>query len=137
MKNIRNSVFETNSSSTHSISLATDFDCLTDTIIPNDNGTITIYGEEFGWGVDYYNDCRTKLSYLLTAFHDRDESAFERVIRIVKEHTGAENVIFDLNEGYIDHQSYDVPFDVLENDEFIRVFLFNPKSQLVISNDNM
>jgi hypothetical protein len=137
MKNIRNSVFETNSSSTHSICISPDFDCLTDTIIPNEDGTILILGKEFDWGIEYYNDCETKVSYLLTSFHERNKKAYERVTEIVKEHTGAKNVVFDLNDGYIDHQSYEVADDLLVDDEFIKVFLFNPKSELIISNDNM
>lgn len=48
-KLIRNSVFETNSSSTHSITIGsyTDFD----TIIPDYNGNITVPTMEFGWQI--------------------------------------------------------------------------------------
>ena len=71
MKQIRKSLFETNSSSTHSISIANPFDkeCfandLNTFVNPDDNYLHVEFGE-FGWGYEKYNDCYTKLQYLLT-----------------------------------------------------------------------
>jgi len=55
---IRQSVFETNSSSAHSISLGKDTgkQFLLDTLYPDQNGTITLTGGEFGW--DWFKENR-------------------------------------------------------------------------------
>lgn len=44
MKNIRNGVFETNSSSSHSISILNNCNGMYDTICPNDDGNIILEG---------------------------------------------------------------------------------------------
>lgn len=64
-RQVRRNVFETNSSSMHSLSIAkrgvTEYlhvdECT--------NKVVTEFGE-FGWGYDEYNDPETKLSYLVT-----------------------------------------------------------------------
>jgi hypothetical protein len=139
MKNIRNSVFETNSSSTHSISLSVDFECLTDTIDVPDNGVIEMYGGEYGWGVEIHTDAWTKINYLLTYMKDTNtsEDTYNKVIDIIKEHTGAKEILFELGDGYIDHQSHGKLGKFFEHEEHIKNFLFNPKSELIISNDNI
>jgi hypothetical protein len=69
---IRHGVFETNSSSSHSLSLSEKFDKNDTTLIdldfdidPTDTYIQVKYGE-FGWGVDEFNDSKTKLSYIVT-----------------------------------------------------------------------
>jgi hypothetical protein len=69
---IRHGVFETNSSSSHSLSLSEKFDKNDTTLIdldfdidPTDTYIQVKYGE-FGWGVDEFNDSKTKLSYVVT-----------------------------------------------------------------------
>ena len=65
---IRDSVFETNSSSTHSITVGskTDFD----TIIPDYNGIIQVPKAEFGWTPDDYYDPEYRLAYALLYARD-------------------------------------------------------------------
>lgn len=59
-KQTRRSVFETNSSSMHSISIGHS-----DTFkFPK---SVQLYFGEFGWGYDEFNDAQNKLSYVLTA----------------------------------------------------------------------
>lgn len=71
MKQVRNSMFETNSSSTHSVALRKPnmesklTGSLTEYIDPADNYIHVPFGE-FGWGYDEYEDAFTKLQYLLT-----------------------------------------------------------------------
>lgn len=71
MKQIRNNIFETNSSSTHSVSLHNsskpenliyDLEAYVD---PADHYIHVPFGE-FGWGYDEYEDSYNKLQYLLT-----------------------------------------------------------------------
>lgn len=126
MIQIRKGVFETNSSSMHSITfsgkeleenkMAIDYD-----------GYIHATFGEFGWEVESYYDQGTKLSYLLTmAMHLNDfyvwccrstEDAereieefmqtedFKRISDAVGEYAHCNGIIIDYGEGYIDHQS--------------------------------
>jgi len=68
--NIRKGLFETNSSSTHSISMSMEsLENLKCSIKPqniDNKKTIVIYCGEFGWECEEYNDATTKLSYLTT-----------------------------------------------------------------------
>lgn len=145
----RNSVFETNSSSTHSVSIEdiTDKDML-DTMLPNEDGNIVLEGGEFGWEEESYNDAWTKANYLAVYSclysGDLDETFKENLKNVIKDQTKCKNVIFEItddwnkNYSYIDHQSvecrdYD---DLMRNLKEIRNFIFNKKSYLYTDNDN-
>jgi hypothetical protein len=131
---IRKGVFETNSSSSHSISLASeDKQFVLDTIYPDQNGTVTIQGDEFGWEWFKHNDALTKASYAAQSYaNDRD--VLEKIEAVIKEQTGADRVVFSgLDDGYVDHDSYGVApktFHELKN------FIFNKNSWLFGGNDN-
>lgn len=68
MKQIRRSVFETNSSSMHSVSISNkrnylyDEDCL---LVDVDDYVHVRFGE-FGWEIESYNDAYSKLQYIVT-----------------------------------------------------------------------
>jgi len=68
MKQVRNKVFETNSSSTHSISIGQNkFDNMRKSTLPiNDDGTVSVVFGEFGWEEREYSDIVTKFAYLCT-----------------------------------------------------------------------
>jgi len=150
MKKIRNAVFETNSSSSHSISVSeVNSDELMDNVmVMNENDDVVIEPGEFGWEQEVYNDSVTKASYMLTYIKnycgDREEE-FESMFKdVIKEQTGCNDVI--LNEsgdqyykfGYIDHQSSsdDQLHWVFESKETLRQFIFNRESILETDNDN-
>jgi len=132
---IRNSVFETNSSSAHSISLAgNDKQFVMDTIYPDQFGRIYVRGGEYGWEWEKYNDAETKLSYAY-----QDNVPTELLEKVIKEHTGATEVIFDeksKNDGYIDHDSYATASSVCVDEESTKNFIFNKNSWLFTGNDN-
>jgi hypothetical protein len=132
-KLIRNSVFETNSSSSHSISLAkSDMDFIMDTIFPDEYGNINVIGGEFGWEWVKYNDAITKLNY---AYQDNVD--VELLRKIVLSQTGADRVIFhDKDDGYIDHDSVGNARNVCVDEESTRNFIFNLNSWLFTGNDN-
>lgn len=65
MRKIRKGVFETNSSSSHSICID-DKTFILDTLIPDADGVITIKAGQFGWEWKKYNDAKAKASYCLT-----------------------------------------------------------------------
>lgn len=151
MKKVRLSAFETNSSSTHSITIAFG-DYAADSLTVED-GVCSIYTGEFGWGVDVFRDAQTKAAYCLTWLmnecgHRKDE--FVDLFReVIMDNTGAKEVQFvpeytektktewDWHQwGYIDHQSSDVCLEAFRDREHLERFIFHPKSTLVIDNDN-
>ncbi len=133
-KLIRNSVFETNSSSSHSVSVADDTkEFVLDALYPDQDGIIEIEGGEFGWEWFKHNDAQTKASYIAQQFQ-YDENKLDTIREVIMEQTGAEDVRFvGLDDGYIDHDSV----GILDSDkETIRQFIFNKNSWLFGGNDN-
>jgi len=132
---IRKSVFECNSSSSHSISLAgEDKQFIFDTIYPNQHGVIYVRGGEYGWEWAKYNDAVTKLSYAYQSGVD-----CELLTDVVKKQTGATKIVFDeksKDDGYVDHQSYGTANEVCTNEENTKGFIFNKNSWLFTGNDN-
>lgn len=134
MKKVRNNVFEVNSSSSHSIVLGgNDFDVVKDTIVPDENGIITLTGGEYGWDWFKSNDAFEKANYVAQSSKYNDD-VLDILIDVIKENTLCKDVIINLEEdGYIDHQSYDVaPNTRIEIEDFI----FNKNSWLFGGNDN-
>lgn len=133
MIQIRKGVFETNSSSTHSITFSGKA-LEENTMRIDDDGYIHAEFGEFGWEVESYYDQETKLSYLLTmAMHLNDcyvwcgnteenereieefmkTEDFARISNVVGEYAHCNGIIIDYSEGYIDHQSRD--YDTLDD----------------------
>jgi hypothetical protein len=134
-KLIRRGVFETNSSSSHSVSIGMDQDkeFVLDTIYPNQNGTITIHGDEFGWEWFKHNDAITKASYAAQQFR-YDENSLETLKEVIIEQTGAEQVEFvGLDDGYVDHDSQGI---LTSSKHWLKDFIFNKNSWLFGGNDN-
>jgi hypothetical protein len=151
MKQIRHSVFETNSSSTHSISISEEVNTL-DSLLIDNSGVATISGQEFGWEEETYSDAESKAAYAMIYAHEWAGDDKERYITIltdvIKQQTGAKEVVFNFSGGwssedgkpwgYIDHQSVeDRDLDYLfEEPGKLRNFIFNPASILHTDNDN-
>lgn len=160
-KQIRNNIFETNSSSTHSISIASDAPTgnLLDTLIPDEHGNVVLKGNEFGWYVDDFYNAEDKASYLAIYAVDWSGENKEKHIQVLKDviiqQTGCNDVIFLFNTdeynvvpelykddvtgwAYIDHQSVeDRDYDYIFKDpELVRKFIFNKNSYLHTDNDN-
>jgi hypothetical protein len=146
MKNIRNKVFETNSSSSHSVSIYNATHGLYDTITPDSSGVIALTGGEFGWEWEKYNDALTKANYA-AVYAAGDQAMTDMLVHVIKEHTGAKEVQLSFsaeysggNYSYIDHQSarseggdagkaFDTPLS-------LKNFVFHPESWLFTGNDN-
>ena len=153
---VRQGVFETNSSSTHAISIASPQELFT---IPE---TIKFTSDkEFGWEVELYDDYLSKAAYLwLTIISNYSDISYESKIIEYKEklteilwNAGVKNVEFDDNtytesswnkgymyldiDGYIDHTP-DIRFidDLIDEPELLISFLFNPNSVIETGNDN-
>ena len=128
---IRKNVFETNSSSMHSITLA-DADGVMDMLpLDKDNITLTIDCEyDFQWGKEIYTDANAKIAYCIA-----DNLNIEMLEEAIKSQTGA-NVLKYEGEGSLDHQSTGTAQAKLQTVEDIQNFIFNPNCELIIDNDN-
>jgi hypothetical protein len=146
----RQAVFETNSSSTHSLSISSSSTDLLDTLPLNEQGEVVLNGGQFGWEVEDYSDASTKASYAaiyVSEWSGEKSAEFKEVLdTVIKQQTGCSNVVYDLSTdwshpretSYIDHQSVEGgQLDYLfEDPELLRQFIFNPRSILHTDNDN-
>jgi hypothetical protein len=141
MKQFRNNVFETNSSSTHSISIARgDNSSLTELPSLDEEGNLIVDCGEYGWEIQSYHGVEDRINYAATyALNYRDTNLLTEVL---KEYTGANEIIYPEDNGgwsdtgYIDHQSTEVASEIFESEENLKHFLFNPKSFFMTDNDN-
>lgn len=141
MITVRRRVFETNSSSVHTLAIAKT-DHLNDKLFVDQEGVCRIFFGEFGWGPDVYYDAASKASYCLTAATEYNHAEqLEMLHDVIKQQTGARTVVFEEScgynkQGYVDHQSKDVADAAFENADTLRAFIFNKGSILRIDNDN-
>lgn len=145
----RDNVFETNSSSSHSVAIASGVP-IWDTIPTDDCGYITIESQEFGWQIEKSNNPAIKAAYAFQSFLDPNKH--ELIKNIIKEVTGCNIVTFydpptkySESQGYIDHQSTSTLNEALNkfitedrgNEvDFLRNFIFNTNSILALGSDN-
>jgi hypothetical protein len=153
MLQVRRGVFETNSSSTHSVCIARGE--YVSAKLRVEDGILRIFTGEFGWGPDRFTDAPTKAAYCLTWIKEMGDSEDKTnmLINVLKQHTGANAVEFvpafteesksewDFYQwGYIDHQSLEGDGNALikawESEDTLAAFIFNSDSILVIDNDN-
>lgn len=136
----RKGVFETNSSSTHSITIVPG-DYVPDKI-PMAGDVCVVYTGEFGWERETYHDAATKASYALTHAKsvnpDYGQGLLEMLTGVLLAGTGAACVKFRGGGGGegIDHQSNGTASEAFASAESLRDFIFNPASVLETDNDN-
>ena len=142
MVKIRKGMFETNSSSTHTI-IITDKNCEPGAIVDFRIG-------EFGWEFDRLDTIDEKASYLYTMGcyllgRDIYQDLYEILCRYGVKCTCTEPAEFDkgggwLNNGYVDHcgdgDSYDFVRDLLAHEKLLIRYLFSPESFVITGNDN-
>lgn len=157
MTQIRTKLFETNSSSSHSLSVSS-----TGIFENHKANQVIVETGEFGWEQDVYSYFHGKASYILTTLlvtksrhiNNEEDLTEERYLReifvendyflkmlrdVIKEYTGAENVYFRIGRSYyVDHQSSYLIFDegVMNDEERLKNFLFNTESYVETDNDN-
>jgi hypothetical protein len=119
IKQVRVGMFETNSSSMHSISIAPECkEEMMDTIQPDGEGIIYLTGGTFGWEERKYTDALTKAEYLAVWVREYSTNKVKdrRLLdSVIKKQTGAKTIEWAFttdykksgkNEpSYIDHQS--------------------------------
>ena len=138
MENIRNKVFETNSSSVHSIVIDKS-GREKSRLKPNKDGAIVAHFGKFGKELEYYNTQSEKLSYLVSLLYyysgDYDMESiynlyeFGLLKEAVCKYTGANDLIIAPGEPEIDHQSQpwngeDTLVNFYDEDQIID-FMFN------------
>lgn len=159
---IRRRVFETNSSSTHSLSIVGASHMVSPSYGPRE---IVVSPGEYGWGYERLYDPLSKLSYIVTAIQYYDQDIYTQ-IRSDNEDAAAINAsryfkwLSEMTEeytgwtltykkskkdwyphGYIDHQSVDLLDDYFIDNETefksnMRDIIFNDKYQIITDNDN-
>ena len=136
---IRNNIWETNSSSVHSLSI--DDSGMEPSHLPiNEYGEILTDFGSFGKHLSYYNSQEDKLSYLITlcyyyAGYDKyrieDNYVYNCIKDAICEYAGASGIhIINKNEPDIDHQSQPDSFEFSKivdpySVESIQQFVFN------------
>jgi len=134
MEKVRKGVFETNSSSMHSITIADEG--IYDHIFVPENGTLNITARgEYGWEQERYDSVADKLDYACILCEGNARFS-KMLIKVIKKHTGAKEVNISYDDGYIDHQSMGLGDDIFYSEEATKNFIFNPNSELETGNDN-
>ena len=162
MKTIRKGVWETNSSSCHSITIGEAENALMLELPRERDGSVILFPGEFGWEQAYYErDPSTMASYALTFAmqnHEGIKGATEPIcvneipdlsdqarmlIRLVCQQMDIppSKLFFQQSSGYwewgyVDHQSCHLKSDIFESEESLRRFIFHPESTLTTDNDN-
>ena len=148
-KKIRSGVFETNSSSVHSLVFSKEG--LEPSVLPVDKNDkiITDFGE-FGREYCIYNTQAEKLSYLITSLYYLssgfdsvegvyDNYDFQTLEKYVCEYTGAAGIkILGETDPYIDHQSipeYDIDIVNMYDKDSVINFIFNKNIALKTDSD--
>lgn len=150
MKQVRKSIFETNSSSTHAITIANN----TDEDFKQNLPEKLIFGVgEFGWDFDRYEDTKTKADYLFTAIlYSCLCDEYLGKIKAILSSWGVESVFPELKKVkgqyytladdniyyYVDHVSELKDFikKVCNDETLLMNYLFSDKSFVVTGNDN-
>ena len=153
MRNIRKSTFETNSSSCHSIVFSDDTTFAIhalDHLIDSDDDSIHITLGEFGCDSNMLTAPEEKLSYLVTLIgnsngiyadyeRDKEQSAIDimdtddfgclddSIYTWIGHH-----VVIDPSEGYVDHQSVQSIYDLLNYASCSSIFDFVFNNQYMI-----
>jgi hypothetical protein len=138
---IRQSVFETNSSSMHSLSISENNQILEQPFDKKTTlrGWIEITGGSFGWGYEELNTPEEKLNYIFQEMNVGSRvEVMNQFAQYFKEMSGIELKI-DLellNDGYIDHQSFGLINDNYYGD-FEKMYQFVvSNNSIIIDNDN-
>lgn len=139
---IREGLFETNSSSVHAMSVFTRKD--KEYEIP-EKIKINLNDYAFGWEEDRYFDIESKVAYLYLLAEDCGGDTTKQIEALLMA-AGVKEVIV-VNErnnewsfgGYIDHGDAKVDFllQLLKSPDLFNDFVFNPVSYVETGNDNV
>lgn len=149
---IRNKIFETNSSSIHSIVIGNNGE----NVYSNLPEKVRFTGGAFGWEHEVYTDIEDKASYLFTSllYTDTPYEYMENIKRflskwgveaefdeIIEKHWSDGGVYYETKDGYndyVDHgyENRDLVKQLCEDETFLMNYLFSDASYVETSNDN-
>ena len=149
-KQIRKNIFETNSSSTHSIVIGNNGE----DIYADLPKQLEFHGDEFGWEHELHTDTQSKANYLFTSLiYTHDPYGYMERIKeilskwgieatfdeIVKKKYDSGYVRYDTANGdYVDHgdENTDLVKALCEDEALLMNYLFSDGSYVETSNDN-
>ena len=148
-KIVRAKMPETNSSSSHSITISNNIELcenpqLQNLVIESDGWIRFNDQKNFGWEWEKYNDSYTKSLYVLATlgmyhkYNPKEEYLeLEKIFKeVICDYTGADGVEIKCYPT-IDHQSTDtLDTKLLRDKDYLKEFIFNPGSWLFLGNDN-
>lgn len=137
-KLIRTGVFETNSSSVHTLSIGRSKKS-TYEYLPPPGGVVVITGGDYGWGYERLDTWLEKADYLATDAQYREGKYLDLLRQALMDGLGGgvEVKIAVDEDSYVDHQSIGEVWDTILQDRIdLQEFLFNPKYSIIIDNDN-
>lgn len=122
-RQIRRSVYETNSSSTHAICIAKDGYELKD--------HIDFHTGEYGWECEEYGDLDNKASYLITAILSMDKEYADEKLTRLKDILDEYEITYTIPElnvksyeyGKEKHYYYDIGYDYIDHAEELKSWL--------------
>ena len=130
---IRAAIFETNSSSTHSLTVKnTDLKYET----PKVGNKVVISTGEYGWGPEELVGWEAKASYLATyAWLYGEEYHRDKLIKVLEEYLKVPVCVQVLEYSHIDHQSTEAARDMF-TDPPMKDIIFSKNYKIRIDNDN-
>lgn len=153
-KQIRRAVFETNSSSSHSLTLPAK-DALLVSFPKNQlrAGVVKLGKGEFGWEWTRIYHPLGKLEYLFTQLMPgvavpegdarevtnqirQQEPRFNMLYGVVQGFTGCRIELIPGSDGYVDHESLGVGMELFSDEEQLKDFIFSPDAYVQTGNDN-
>lgn len=137
-KTIRQNVFETNSSSTHSVTIVNGPH---DMVVkaPDSWEDFELNTGHFGWENKTYKSFDSKLKYAFTLTQESENDQYLDMLKKVLRTNILGEYDFKLGytDGYVDHQSVDGMADeIFESEETLESFLFCKQSYFTTGNDN-
>lgn len=150
-KQVRKNIFETNSSSTHSIVIGNNGE----DIYAGLPRKLEFHGDQFGWEHRLYNYTQAKANYLFTSliYVDNPQECIERIKEIlakwnietefdeiVKKHWESGGDYYEIADKfcYVDHgnENKDLVKELCEDEAKLMNYLFSDGSYVETSNDN-
>lgn len=145
-KQIRKNIFETNSSSTHSIVVGNDGENIYDGL----PGSLEFHGDEFGWEHKLYNDTQKKANYLFTSLiYTETPFEYEEKIKNILAKWDIEAIFDEIQDkggyyeiaggySYVDHgrNNRDLVEELCGDEVELMNYLFSNGSYVETSNDN-
>lgn len=138
---IRKGLFETNSSSTHSIVIGNNGE----DIYANLPEEVYFGGDCFGWEHDVYYDTQSKASYLFTSLVNCGMNEYIDNIKDILAKWNINAVFEELNKhgdfdsfSYVDHpyENEELVKSLCENEDLLMNYLFSDGSFVETGNDN-